>query len=171
MESRIYTIKDGDPSPEPWRRYKNIQAEERLCEGCDLGEVEDETPFVSLSLRCDDLKMPLLNEAFAQNPEEFWCTDGDDRLKSLYELFLKLGKNVSGVYPLNLVVYVAILVFCHPFWWMSLCCVSGVWTVCFLLVSCKRPGVWHFSAWHHNKIKTINHVFHSEVNGSSGPPP
>lgn len=152
MESKIWRIEDGDPSPGSWKRYKNIQAKERSCEGCDLGEGWNAFRFIVLTMCV------------------FWCTD-DDRVKSLYELFLKLGKNVSGVYPLNLVIYVAILVFCHPFWWMSLFCVSGIWTVCFLLVSCKPLRVGYFSAWHQNKVKTINQVFHTEVNGSSRPPP
>ncbi len=64
-------------------RCRNIQVDNRLSESHDLGENEDETHFVLYCPYYDKLLMSIVNKAFAQNPEMFWCTD-DDRMERLF---------------------------------------------------------------------------------------
>ena len=54
---------------------KNIPEEQRLCELCDLQEVDNESHFHLYCPFCDELRVPFVNELFAQNPEIFWSND------------------------------------------------------------------------------------------------
>ena len=56
-------------------RFKNIPEEQRLCELCDLQEVDNESHFHLYCPFCDELRVPFVNELFAQNPEIFWSND------------------------------------------------------------------------------------------------
>ena len=64
-------------------RFKNIPEEQRLCELCDLREVENESNFLLYCPFYDKLRVPVVNELFAQNPEIFWGND-DARMECLF---------------------------------------------------------------------------------------
>ena len=53
--------------------FKNIQEDKRLCELCELGEVENESHFLLYCPYYDELRTPILHEMSVQNPEMFRC--------------------------------------------------------------------------------------------------
>lgn len=52
-------------------RFKNIPEENRICEMCELDEVESESHFLLYCTKYDDLREVF----YGQNPEIFWCSD------------------------------------------------------------------------------------------------
>ncbi len=76
-------------------RFKNIPEDERLCELCELNEVESESHFLLYCPLHDELRTPLFTEMSVKNPEIFWCSD-DDRMDWLFNFnVFKLAHFVS----------------------------------------------------------------------------
>ena len=49
--------------------------DERLCELCELNEVENESYFLSYCPLYDELRTPIFTEMSVKNPETFWGCD------------------------------------------------------------------------------------------------
>ena len=56
-------------------RFHNISEEQRLCEMCDLSEVENELHFMLHCTKYDELRQVMFSHASKKDPEFFWYTD------------------------------------------------------------------------------------------------
>ena len=56
-------------------RLKNVPEENRICEMCELDEVEGEFNFLLYCTKHEDLREVLFHEIYGENTEIFWCSD------------------------------------------------------------------------------------------------
>ena len=76
-------------------RFKNMLEDERVCELCELNEVENESHFRLYCPLYDELRNPLFTEMSVKNPEMFWSCD-DIKMDWLFNCNdFKLAKYVT----------------------------------------------------------------------------
>ena len=64
-------------------RFSAVPEENRLCNVCDLNDVENEFHFRFYCSLYDDLRVPLFEAMQQQNPDLFW-EDGGQKLEWLF---------------------------------------------------------------------------------------
>ena len=76
-------------------RYQNLPAEERICELCDLEEVEDEIHFIFRCPLYDEQRKSLMSELTPIN----WTNEESETLKTLFSLVpRKLAKYCKNIF-------------------------------------------------------------------------
>ncbi len=65
-------------------RFNNILEDNRLCEMCDLNDVESESHFLLYCTLYDDLRECLFNDILQRNPDMFYWSD-EEKLKWLFD--------------------------------------------------------------------------------------
>ena len=56
-------------------RYHNTSEDDRLCEMCDLNEIENEVHFILYCPYYDDLRTAWFQRVLNKDPAVFWYTD------------------------------------------------------------------------------------------------
>ena len=86
-------------------RFKNILEDERLCELCELNEVENESHFLLYCPLYDELRTPISTEMSQKFSGALMMIEWTGCLTlmslSLLNMYLKPGKSIRMVYMFN----------------------------------------------------------------------